>query len=73
MPHSFPILGGTSIDQLKSNIKALSIELTPEQINKLNEGSPFNPGFPTGIFGTDPRELPGQAAQAPLLTVVSSR
>ena len=71
MSDCFPILGGTSIEQLQSNIKALSIELTPEQIKKLNDGSPFDPGFPTGRFGTDPRGLPGQAPQVPLLTVVS--
>jgi len=71
MSNCFPILGGTSIEQLKSNIKALSIELTPEQMKKLNDGSPFDPGFPMAFFGTDPRQLPNQAPQGGLLTAVS--
>lgn len=54
----YPILGGTSISQLKSNMKALDIILTPMQMQKLDEASPFNHGFPTGHFGLDPRAQP---------------
>lgn len=71
MTGCFPILGGTSIDQLKSNIEALKIVLTPEQLQKLNDASPFDHGFPTGRFGLDPRLLPNQEPQAPTLTTVS--
>ena len=70
MTACFPILGGTSIDQLKSNIEALKITLTPEQLKKLNDASPFEHGFPTGRFGLDPRLLPNQEPQSALLSTV---
>jgi diketogulonate reductase-like aldo/keto reductase len=72
MSECFPIIGGTSIDQLKSNIEALKITLTPEQIKKLNEASPFDPGFPTARFGVDPRGLPNGDVQSPLIATVST-
>ncbi|WVQ80660.1 hypothetical protein IAT38_002765 [Cryptococcus sp. DSM 104549] len=50
----FPVLGGASIEQLKSNINALKITLTPEQLDKLNNVYPFDYGFPHSGFGTDP-------------------
>lgn len=68
----YPIIGGTSLEQLRSNAEALKITLTPEQVKKLDDASPFDHGFPTGFFGTDPRLLPEQAPQVPLLTVVSA-
>jgi diketogulonate reductase-like aldo/keto reductase len=68
----YPIIGGTSLEQLRSNAEALKITLTPEQVKKLDDASPFDHGFPTGRFGTDPRLLPEQAPQVPLITVVSA-
>ncbi|RSH88725.1 hypothetical protein EHS25_002952 [Saitozyma podzolica] len=67
MTDCFPILGGTSLEHLKSNIEALKITLTPEQMSRLNEAAPFDHGFPTQRFGLDPRLLPGQTPQTPLL------
>ncbi|WVW80648.1 hypothetical protein I302_102634 [Kwoniella bestiolae CBS 10118] len=54
----YPIIGGTSIDNLKSNIEALKIELTPEQVTKLSNAVEFDIGFPYNMFGTDPHYLP---------------
>jgi len=64
---TFPILGGTSIEHLQSNIDALSLTLTDEQMAKLDKAAPFDHGFPTGRFGIDPRLLPEQSPQSPLL------
>jgi len=71
MTDCFPILGGTSIDQLKSNIEALKIVLTEQQTKKLNDASPFDHGYPTGQFGLDPRLLPGQQPETNMLNTVS--
>ena len=71
MSNCFPILGGTSIPQLETNIAALKITLTPDQLKKLNDGSPFDHGFPTNRFGLDPRLLEDQEPQVPLIKTVS--
>jgi hypothetical protein len=52
-------------------LQALKITLTPEQMSRLNEAAPFDHGFPTQRFGLDPRLLPGQTPQTPLLKNVS--
>ncbi|WWC92523.1 uncharacterized protein L201_007482 [Kwoniella dendrophila CBS 6074] len=59
MAYSYPIIGGTSIHQLKSNIEALKIQLSDAQLNKLNHAVDFNWGFPHEKFGRDPHYLPG--------------
>ncbi|QLQ78661.1 hypothetical protein HG537_0A09090 [Torulaspora globosa] len=50
----FPIVGGKKIEHLKDNIAALSIKLTPEQINYLESIVPFDIGFPSNLIGQDP-------------------
>jgi aryl-alcohol dehydrogenase-like predicted oxidoreductase len=50
-PYVFPILGGRKVEQLKGNLAALDISLTPEQIKFLEEAVPFDPGFPSTIIG----------------------
>lgn len=71
MTDCLPILGGTSIEQLKSNIEALKIVLTQPQLKKLNDTAPFDHGYPTGQFGLDPRLLPGQQPETSMLNTVS--
>jgi len=46
----FPIIGGRKIEHLMSNIEALSISLTPEQIKYLEGLKPFKLGFPYETF-----------------------
>ncbi|KAH8925697.1 Aldo/keto reductase [Atractiella rhizophila] len=53
-PHVFPLIGGRKIEQLSSNIEALKVSLTEEQVVKLEAASPLDPGFPYWICGTDP-------------------
>jgi aryl-alcohol dehydrogenase-like predicted oxidoreductase len=44
--HVFPIVGSTKAEHLSSNIDALGIELTPEDIKEIEQAYPFNHGFP---------------------------
>jgi len=44
--HMIPILGARSEKLLKDNLGSLEFELTNEQIERLNEASPIDLGFP---------------------------
>ncbi|KAL4247647.1 NADP-dependent oxidoreductase domain superfamily protein [Abortiporus biennis] len=50
-PYVFPIIGGRKVEQLYQNIEALEISLTDEHIKFLESIVPFDPGFPTAMFG----------------------
>ncbi|KAJ7690343.1 NADP-dependent oxidoreductase domain-containing protein [Mycena rosella] len=64
VPYCFPIIGGRKIEHLMSNIEALDISLSNEQIAFLESVIPFDPGFPTTLIGdgTQINELIGSAA-----------
>ena len=51
--HMIPIIGARSEKQLKDNLGCLDFELTAEQINRLNEASPIDLGFPHSFLGSD--------------------
>ena len=55
-PYVFPIVGGRKLEQLKGNIDALSIELTDEEIQEIEDAAPFDPGFPYNTFGRRAQE-----------------
>ena len=44
------IIGASKVEQLHDNLAALTIEFTPEQLLKLDEGSALEPVFPYPIF-----------------------
>ena len=44
--HTVPIVGARSAAQLRENLGALDVELTREQIDRLDAASEFRPGFP---------------------------
>ena len=48
-PYVFPIIGGRKVEHLHSNIEALSIKLTKEQMAYLEGILPFDLGFPHWI------------------------
>jgi len=50
----FPIIGGRKPEYLLENIKALSIKLTPDQIDFIDKAVPFKLPFPHNVLGTDP-------------------
>ncbi|KAI9453099.1 NADP-dependent oxidoreductase domain-containing protein [Lactarius psammicola] len=56
LPYVFPIIGGRKVEQLEENIAALDITLTPEQIKRIEEATPFHPGFPHSMLGDGTRE-----------------
>ena len=45
-PYVFPIIGGRKVEHLMSNIEALDITLTPEQIAYIESVTPAPRGFP---------------------------
>ncbi|KAI0290591.1 Aldo/keto reductase [Russula brevipes] len=51
LPYVFPIIGGRKVEQLKENIAALDISLTAEQVQRIENSSPFSPGFPHTLVG----------------------
>jgi aryl-alcohol dehydrogenase-like predicted oxidoreductase len=48
-----PILGARTEKQLKDNLSCLDFELTSEQIDRLNQSSPIDLGFPHSFLGSD--------------------
>ncbi|KAL5345353.1 putative aryl-alcohol dehydrogenase aad14 [Pseudogymnoascus australis] len=50
----FPVVGGRKVGHLQDNIKALSIRLTEEQIEFLDNVKPFDLGFPHNFAPLDP-------------------
>ena len=48
-----PIVGARSEKQLKENLGCLDFELTKEQIDRLNEASPIDLGFPHSFLASD--------------------
>ena len=48
--HVFPIIGGRKVEHLLSNLEALDISLSKEQIAELESVLPFEKGFPYNNF-----------------------
>ena len=49
-PYVFPIVGGRKIEHLKGNIEALAIELSEEEIDRIEGALPFDVGFPMNML-----------------------
>jgi aryl-alcohol dehydrogenase-like predicted oxidoreductase len=64
----FPLVGGRKVEHLKANIQALSIKLTPEQIEYLESVVPFDIGFPNTFLEADPKVT----GKAPRVTASSA-
>lgn len=50
-PYVFPIIGGRKVEHLQGNIDALSLELSDEDVHKIDEAYGFQPGFPYDFLG----------------------
>jgi hypothetical protein len=48
-PYVFPIIGGRKVEHLKSNIRALELKLTDEQMKSIDSTLPFDLGFPSNF------------------------
>ncbi|KAM0754706.1 Aldo/keto reductase [Meredithblackwellia eburnea MCA 4105] len=59
-PYMFPIVGGRKVSQLRSNINALKLRLSLEQMAYLEESTKFDLGFPHNFIGTNPHHNGGQ-------------
>ncbi|KIX00143.1 uncharacterized protein Z518_10280 [Rhinocladiella mackenziei CBS 650.93] len=73
----FPIVGGRKIEHLQDNIKALSIKLSDEQVQFLENQQEFSPGFPSSFVGESPymtgKSTPTLASSAPLAWPIPER
>ena len=49
-PYVFPVIGGRKVEHLKSNIEALSIELSDEEVDEIESAAPFDVGFPLNFL-----------------------
>ena len=45
-PYVFPVIGGRKVGNLQKNLEALTITLSPEQMELLESALPFDAGFP---------------------------
>jgi len=50
---SIPIVGATKVSQLQDNLKTVDVTLTEEHLQKLNEASAIELGFPGDFFKED--------------------
>lgn len=54
------MVGGNSVEKLRANVEALSLELTPEDVAELDKGYDFDLGFPHNFIN-----MAGTIAQGP--------
>ena len=56
VPYVFPVVGGRKVEHIKGNIEALSVELTNEEINEIDDAEPFDIGFPLSFAFETPKQ-----------------
>lgn len=49
-PYVFPIIGGRKISHLRSNVAALSITLSNDEMDEIDEAYGFQVGFPHNVI-----------------------
>ncbi|TPX13113.1 uncharacterized protein E0L32_006539 [Thyridium curvatum] len=49
-PYVFPIVGGRNPDHLRGNIEALTLELSPQDMDEIEGAAPFDVGFPQSFY-----------------------
>ena len=49
-PYVYPIVGGRKIEHLKGNIEALSVQLSEEEVKKIEGSAEFDVGFPMNML-----------------------
>ncbi|KAF2201582.1 aryl-alcohol dehydrogenase [Delitschia confertaspora ATCC 74209] len=58
-PYIFPMVGGSKVSHLKSNVEALSLELTAEDIAEIDKGYEFDLGFPHNFISRTGQPVEG--------------
>ncbi|EME78432.1 uncharacterized protein MYCFIDRAFT_36962 [Pseudocercospora fijiensis CIRAD86] len=66
-PNVFPIVGGRKIEHLEGNIEALSLKLSTEEIEEIEDAYPFDYGFPLNFLFMG-QKVPSQKASDVFLT-----
>ena len=56
VPYVFPVVGGRKVEHIKGNIEALSLELSEEEINEIEDAEPFDVGFPMNFLFETPQQ-----------------
>ncbi len=56
-PYVFPIVGGRKVEQLKSNVEALSLELSKEDKEEIEKASPLDLGIPHNMISLGPNNF----------------
>lgn len=65
-PYVFPVIGCRKVEQLKSNLGALTVRLNKEDIDEIETGYSFDPGFPhTFLSGSSHSSGPPKGAYTP--------
>ncbi|KAL8747702.1 MAG: hypothetical protein Q9190_000443 [Brigantiaea leucoxantha] len=59
-PYMFPMVGGNKVANLRANAEALSLELSPEDVTKIDKAYDFDLGFPHNFIN-----MAGFAPQGP--------
>ncbi|KAF9078594.1 arylalcohol dehydrogenase [Rhodocollybia butyracea] len=68
-PYLFPIVGGRKVEHLQSNMEALDISLSKEQMDYLDSLQPFDKGYPLNVLG-DPSGYPRPVRSIATIDVV---
>jgi len=55
-PYVFPIVGGRKVEHIKANIDALSVELSDQEVNEIDDAEPFDVGFPMNFLFETPKQ-----------------
>lgn len=55
-PYVFPVVGGRKAEHLKSNIEALAVELTQDEVYEIEDTEKWDPGFPLNFAFESPRQ-----------------
>ncbi|KAI1772244.1 aldo/keto reductase [Hypoxylon cercidicola] len=56
-PYVFPIVGGRKVEHLRSNVDALTISLSEEEMKTIDDAGKFDPGFPMNMLHMGPWKL----------------
>jgi hypothetical protein len=52
-PYAYPIIGQRKVEHLLANIEALKVELSQEDMDKIDTAVCFDPGFPMNFIFQD--------------------
>jgi aryl-alcohol dehydrogenase-like predicted oxidoreductase len=61
-PRIHPLVGARRVEQVRDNLGALDVHLTPEECATLEAAAPFSPGFPTDFIESASSWVFGAAA-----------